>query len=360
MNYLNKLLFYTILLILAVIGCNKDNDIRDTVDNEQFYNPYSNFSAFNRPIGNGAIYSDTYSELTTDIQLKDWSINTKNGWSFAVTTSDETDVLVAITKFDPNRGQNLPYQLRIPDGFPVSVGVPETSDCQVVIYDKTKGTTHEFYKFKWNNGSPTALIHRTDDPDVANNPAMPTNIKIDPEQNVFTGKGHASEGSGNLVGTRASGTAGLAGLIRDSELTDPNTEMYPKHALALELSYDQLSKQKQWPASGMDSDVSGNTGSINYGALVAIPPVEKGGPAFDSLGLTDAGMRLAKSLVFYGAYVVDRRGTTAGLEGDQNVPYNAKMDAQNDFNTILKQYLRVLINNDSNQDCSGGGTPIDD
>lgn len=326
---------------------------------DPFLYPYAPNSAFNRVIGTGAEYSEDDSPLTIDIrEVPKWGFNTKNGWAVAVTKSKETDPLVTVTcsSTDINRNINFPYQLRIPEMFPLSVGVPETSDGQIVIYDEATGITHEFYKFKWNNGKPTADIHRTDDPNIALNPANPTKVKTIPDQNIVTGLGHGTT-PGQIVGSRAVGTACLAGLLRTHELTEPDT--YPQHAIALELAYAQLSATAvQWPAVTKDYTASQNTGNIPYGALVAIPPQSKGGPDLSTLGLTEEGMRIAKALVYYGGIVTDRRGTNAGIEGDQYIPSSVVTNVQNDLNNKLIRLLRVVTNNTKDQAVSGGGVSL--
>jgi hypothetical protein len=338
---------------------NNANTKSQTAERDYFYHPYAATSAWNRVIGTEAEYSDDDSPLTTEIRLVPrWGFNTRNGWAVAVAKSNASDPLVTVTcsSTNPDRNINFPYQLRIPDHFPLSVNVPETSDGQIVIYDETTGHTHEFYKFKWNNGKPTADIHRTDDPDIANNPAKPTSSKTIPDQNIKTGNGHGTN-PGNLVGTRAIGSACLAGLIRTFSMTEP--DIYPQHALALELAYGQLSKTLvQWPATSKDYTAYDNTGNIPYGALVAIPPVEKGGPDLSTLDLTDAGMRIAKTLVYYGGYVTDRRGNNAGIEGDQYIPTSVTTNVMDDLQHKLIPHLRVITNNTSTQTFSGGGASL--
>jgi hypothetical protein len=346
---------FTHYIAILFISVSYMKDIQ--ADNDAYLYPFSDYSAFNRPIGTGAKYSPNNYQQSMDLRSKDWIMNTKNGWSFAITTSDKTDPLVTVTidKAYKIPRPNLPYQMHIPKGFPKSHGVPETSDGQIIIYDKTTDTVHEFYRFKWNNGKPTAKTHFTDDRNIANNPAKTENIRINPELNLITGEGHIAKSGGN-TGTRASGISGLAGLIRTFEMTEPNT--YPKHALAIELAYSQLSHKVQWPASMRDTGHKSNFGTINYGALVAIAPKSKGGPDLEKLGLTDAGMRIAKALVYYGAYVTDCRKNSAGIEGEQSIPLAINKDVTNDINKKLKPYLRVILNNRRNQGYSGGGIAL--
>lgn len=332
-------------------------EVSDKVD--QFLHPYASSSAFNRLIGTEATYADSNSATTIDIRkVPKWGLNTKNGWSTAVAVSGASDPLITVTcsSTNPNRNINFPYTMHIPMGFPLSSGVQaETNDGRIVVYDQTTSSIHEFYKFKWNNGNPTADIHYTDDIHVAVNSAHPTPIRITADQHIIHGKGHGS--SSEKAGTRASGTTGLAGLLRAFEVTEPN--LYPQHALALELSFEQLSKAFQWPACSVDFTApTENKGRINYGTLFAIPPKGKGGPDIETLGLSEAGKRIAKTLVVYGAYVVDRRGKNAGISGDQYIPDSIRQDIEKDLRTILIPYLREVTNNQENQAFSGGGKAL--
>lgn len=325
----------------------------------QFRHPYASNSAFNRPIGTKATYADSNSATTIDLhKVPKWGLNTKNGWSTAVAVSGASDPLVTVicSSKDPRRNINFPYTMHIPEGFPLSSGVQaETSDGRIVVYDTATKTTHEFYKFRWNNGHPTADIHYTDDTNVAVNAAHPSPIRISTEQNIINGLGHVS--ISGRAGTRASGTTGLAGLLRAYEVTEPN--QYPRHALALELSFNQLSKTFQWPACAVDFTAPHeNKGGIKYGTLFAIPPKEKGGPDIETLGLSEAGKRIARTLVEYGAYVVDRRGNMAGISGDQYIPDNVRQDIEKDLHIILIPYLREVTNNQENQPFSGGGKAL--
>jgi hypothetical protein len=318
--------------------------------NDKFSYPYSPDSAFNRPIGIYATYSDNDSDATGEITSKNWNMNATNGWSVAVAIADESDAVFTIISNDASRGVNLPYQMRVPTGFP---GVPETMDGQVVIYDETTELTHEFYRFRWVDGQPTAAIHRTNDPDISSNPANPQKISSESEADIINGTGHTRYGFRDSVGTRAAGTGGLAGLLRNFELTQPDT--YPQHVLALELANEQLSASYRWPASATDSNTLSNIGHIDYGSIVAIPPFEKGGPDLNSLGLTEAGMRVAKALVYYGGIVTDRRGELVGLEGDQYILSSTVSDIRYDINTHLLPHLRILTNADHTQEFAGGG-----
>lgn len=368
MKYIKSLTVFLLLPFLQISVCLNAHSINtDPADSTEYFDivklflhPYASNSAFNRPIGTEAVYADSYSASTIDIKkVPKWGLNTKNGWSTAVALSGAADPLVTVTcsSKDPNRNINFPYSLHIPHGFPMSSGVQaETNDGRIVVYDKSANTIHEFYKFKWNNGNPTADIHYTDDVHVSVNSAHPSPVRISNDQDIIHGKGHVSNSV--RAGTRASGTTGLAGLLRAFEVTEPN--LYPQHALALELSFGQLSKAFQWPACSVDYTApQENTGRINYGTLFAIPPKDKGGPDIETLGLSEAGKRIAKTLVFYGAYVVDRRGKNAGISGDQYIPDDVRQAIEKDLYTILIPYLREVTNNKENQAFSGGGKNLE-
>ena len=108
-----------------------------------------------------------------------------------------------------------------------------------------------------------------------------------------------------LTMARAYGGSGIAGLIRQGELTHGIP-----HALAAAIDPKAHNRNGPggkafvWPASSADGDSStayGTTGNLFMGTLVAIPPsVDLG-----ELGLRGPEMEIARALQDYGAYVVE-------------------------------------------------------
>lgn len=105
-------------------------------------------------------------------------------------------------------------------------------------------------------------------------------------------------------GARAVGALTSAGIIRKHEIDDGDT-MY-RHALAMSLTFNALSDGKTvpayvYPATSSDGSLVGNSGTVPQGARLMLPQ------SFDSSRLTSPKLRkIAETLKYFGAYVVDR------------------------------------------------------
>ena len=221
---------------------------------DTFANPFNKESAHHRPIDVGAVFADENDPSTISLLKGGFAnINSNNGYGINVYNSTSADPLLTVTHAGPD-DIGLPVTLHVPQ----NADNWQTTDAVIVINDTTSNTTHEFYYWRWNNGSPTAAIHRVWD---------------------LTGLGHSQPG-GPRVGTSASGVAGMFGLLRGHEV---NTPGYPiQHALQISLSHTdrrcgaQLQNKTVWPASGSDWFCKSRpelcSGNIPYGALLALPP----------------------------------------------------------------------------------------
>ena len=262
-----------------------------------FYNPFNKNSAIHRPIGTGAIYAgDDDSATITWLQHFGLKFNYEHPYGGPFVAVDETDSIVTVN-FSPsqvtNNNGSLPVDLRIPKyKWPVNnVAAGSNPDAAVAIYDRTTGKIHDLYNYRYNNGAPLATIHRAHD---------------------ITGLGHGTT-IGQRVGVSASGVSIMFGTLQPWELEKPDHTI--GHAFQLVLPRKPqhyqpqlISKNIQWPATTGDGTAvnpNENLGYIPYGGLMAIPPVDKGGPDLDTMGLSPPGLRLAKALRDYGAYVVD-------------------------------------------------------
>lgn len=109
-------------------------------------------------------------------------------------------------------------------------------------------------------------------------------------------------------GARAAGPAPTGGMIRIAEAID-NKPLF-EHALSMSLDFSGLAAAPDhyiYPATAGDSTIQGkpNTGKIPEGARVMLPA------NFDLSKITDARLlKVAKTLMKYGAYVVDRNDNT--------------------------------------------------
>jgi hypothetical protein len=165
---------------------------------DTFANPFSMESAHHRPIGGGAVFADTNHPSTISLLTSGFgNINSNNGWGINVYESTSADPLLTVTHAGPYNSIGLPVTLRVPQNANNML----TTDAVVVIHDTTSNTTHEFYYWRWNNGEPTAAIHRQWD---------------------TKGLGHSQPG-GPRVGTSAAGVAGMFGLLRGHEVNTPDT-----------------------------------------------------------------------------------------------------------------------------------------
>lgn len=262
-----------------------------------FYNPFSADSAFHRPIGSGAIYAaDDAPETLLWLQHDGMKFNYEHPYGSPFAAVDRDDPVVEV-RFSPSQIRrddgSLPVRIRIPrERFPVN---PETvgfyPDGAVAIFDRESGLVHEFYNYRYNEGSPLATIHRS--------------FPID-------SPGHGAD-AGRRVGVTATGISVVAGALQPWKLETPGHQI--GHALQLVLPRKPrhhqpmlISKDVQWPATtgdGSATDPKDNLGLIPYGALMAIPPVDRGGPDLEAMDLSEPGLRLAEALRDYGAYVID-------------------------------------------------------
>ena len=107
-------------------------------------------------------------------------------------------------------------------------------------------------------------------------------------------------------GSRATGVPALAGLIRKDEVDDGQPTYL--HALAMSLPPETLSGNPSYifPATSADSDAAkAHTGRIPEGALMMLPP------SFDAAAVRNARLaKVARTLMRFGAYVVDRNDGT--------------------------------------------------
>ena len=107
-------------------------------------------------------------------------------------------------------------------------------------------------------------------------------------------------------GSRATGVPALAGLIRKDEVDDGQPTYL--HALAMSLTPETLSGDPSFvfPATSADSDAAkAHTGRIPEGALMMLPAT------FDAAAIRNPKLaKVARTLMRYGAYVVDRNDGT--------------------------------------------------
>ena len=294
-----------------------------------FYNPFNQYSAHHRPIGTGAIYASEDHPAVQD-WFKASQINIILGsspWGLYMVDADEDGPMMTVNKRRETGTSGLPTVMRFPTGG-VDIEFPIHNDGNMTVYDRTINVFNHLRVYSWNDGNPLAVQYRS--------------YKAD------------SEGQGtklaDRIGTSASGVAAPFGILRGWEV---NKTGHPiGHALQMALprkpenSVMMLGREVWWPAVGMDggayTNAAENTGNIPYGSLWAIPPVSKGGPDLDTLGLTEKGKRLAEAIRDYGIYVVDGGGGTS-IRADQNFSTSTRNELVAETRKF-HNYIRLVVN----------------
>ncbi len=298
--------------------------------NDWFYNPFNQYSAHHRPIGTGAIYADEDHPAVQD-WLKGSQINMNVGttpWGLYMIAADEDGPMLEVNKRRETGTSGLPVVMRFPSGG-VNIDFPDHFDGNMTVYDRAIDVFNHLRVYAWNDGNPVAVQHRSYRPDII---------------------GHGSKLM-ERIGTSASGVSAPFGILRGWEVTKEGQPI--GHALQLSLPGDSregdnlmLGRDVWWPAVSMDGwvlrDSTSNTGNIPYGSLWAIPPVEKGGPDLDKLGLTEAGRKLAECIRDYGMYVVDNAASPA-IRADQDFSESLRNELMEETRKIYP-YIRMVLN----------------
>jgi len=244
------------------------------------------FSSYARPftadsLWNSVPVSPTFSNYIIPDSLYNPTANTP-AFSASCFYADATDAAMTI-KVGPGYGgihdrdaEKMVSELTIPH-WPANV-IPATgSDGHADIFDMETRVIHSFYKLKNVNGEWTSLLYAW----------SPLN---------GTGWGDPAH---YYQGGRATGVAACAGMIRVHEVDDGDTMF--RHALAVSLTDNALSKSYVFPATSTDVDVSNYSGQIPEGALLMLPS------NFDVSRIqTPLVKKIANTLKTYGAYVIDR------------------------------------------------------
>ena len=313
-------------LLISLLFVSRTNYAQD-YQKDWFYNPFNQYSAHHRPIGTGAIYADENHPAVVD-WLKRSQLNINVGdkpHGLYVTTADEDGPVLTVNKRQATGTSGLPAQMRFPaEG--VEIDFPDYWDGNITVYDRTIDKFNHLRVYAWNEGNPVAMQYRQYSP---------------------TGIGHATELAKRL-GTSATGVAAPFGILRGWEVK--KTAHPIGHALNIVVRAReepiQMGREVWWPAVGMDgfayTNPDYNTGNIPYGSLWAIPPVSKGGPDLDELGLTEKGKRLAEAIRDYGMYVVDA-GAGPAIRADQDFSESLKLELEN-TTRIIYPYVRMVLN----------------
>lgn len=218
--------------------------------------PFDTNSAWNYPIGDGAIYENIVGDSWNLGTIGTWFHS--NNWTIAMYVATGSDPLRTITVTnkawlhydvtDPDfftfEAGSYPktYQVRVPAG---AVPSPDT-DGYLCIVDPDGIRVHEFYATSGPDGSGNYSAYQY----------FIQHIKQD------------GLGWNGRHGTIEIGTSAIGGLVRAGELLDGIP-----HALGLTCGSGQVLNQTRWPCGDPNAGGPGasTTGNIKWGSLLAIP-----------------------------------------------------------------------------------------
>jgi len=333
------------------------------------YWPFSATSAWNSPIGNGAVYATVanWSSLSGGFNPTAWTVSVG-----LTTTSNSEDKLYVNTGTTTG---NYAWLAAGKSGCKVSAKNAATllsTSTQSIVFEanpySTIGTGSENSQTIWPASyNPISADYSTSfyipsglcaspDTDGLLAVVQPNGWVMEAYEGITTASGDLiagnvagyydlqGDGSGWQNGRRASMVPAIAGLIRTGEVKQGNIP----HALAATLSPTILTEQAVWPAYAFDTN-SGYAGTLPMGSLMAIPPSVN----LSTLGLTASGLIVATAAQNYGVYIVDRGGT-GGITFQVQYEDNDATLSNNDATIIAKQLQQVTNNSESTP--GGGGT----
>jgi hypothetical protein len=286
--------------------------------------PFSIDSHWNRPLGSGATYAGTGDARVQYLSRSVIYVNAGE-WSDPVFQAQTSDPVYTLHETESNRNR----QIRVPG----NARPDPTTDPGMSIIDETKTFVTDMYGANFSGSTITSERawkytlsgegRRADD-------ATPS---MDPAAN-FCG-------------------SALGGLIRLWELQGSNKI---QHALIFSTGDAGLKHTTSFPYPAVQEDYDGSStyhGTMVAGTMIAIDPTVNLG----SLGLSTNGLKVAKALQDYGAYLSNR-------SQDFNITLYAEGAAEGPLvddirNTIdrVRPYLRVVTNASTPGNPTGGGTP---
>jgi hypothetical protein len=262
------------------------------------------------------------------------TVNVNNGNGVNFYKNSASDPLRTVTA-----SGSTPYGLpvgpiRMPFMRNPETGSEASGDRSVILLDTLSNPPvfHDFYRFMWNDGSPSAEGHRT-------HPA--------------TSHGNCGPGQPR-IGTSASGLQVIFGSIRGFEISSANPIQHVMHLILPHApNGDSYDNTVLWPAGYTDNPNNWPlNGPVPYGQLFAVPP----GTSSSGRGLSALGLRIFAQLQDYGAYAIDGTQDGVRMRGDQFITSGQRTDLINSI-IIIKPLLRPILNNIEGQTTSGGGAP---
>lgn len=242
-----------------------------------------------------------------------------------------------------NNASNFPFQIHVQTG--ATGGAATAEDWLTDIYDETTGLWQQFFAFQpdTTRGANNYVAQRR-------KPEQPTGNGYD----AVTATSISASGTAILIADAANRTEDS---YRIRHALNWVCWRNKKHTDRAGVPEDAaiIGTQIWWPASSGDTGyATSNNGVIPYGANLALPPEDKGGPNISSLGLTVLGRRLAYALRDYGSFITDG-GPNIQMRGQAGCANVTEIREQL---TILRGHLRVVTNNLASQTVTGGGAAI--
>jgi 3D (Asp-Asp-Asp) domain-containing protein len=286
--------------------------------------PFSIDSHWNRPLGSGATYAPTSDARVQYLSRSHIYVNSGE-WSDPVFQAGPSDPLYTLHETESNRNR----QIRVPG----NARPDPTTDPGMSVIDETKTFVTDMYGANFSGSTITSERawkytlsgegRRADD-------ATPS---MDPAAN-FCG-------------------SALGGLIRLWELQGANQI---RHALIFSTGDAGLKHTTSFPYPAVQEDYDGSStyhGTMVAGTMIAVAPTVD----LNTLGLSTNGLKVAKALQDYGAYLSNRSADnqiTLYAEGAAEGPLVD--DIRNTIDRV-RPYLRVVTNASTPGNPTGGGTP---
>jgi hypothetical protein len=280
---------------------------------DAFLWPFASTSPWNMPVGSGAQFEAASAPRTSNLndpRATAW-VNARE-YSAPIYRASSSDPLATVVDGDERAQYRIPAAARPANG----------SDGALYVVDPTAHYVDETWRM---SGGPLAWT---------------TSYHV---RNDVRGSGW---GTG---GVRAAGGSGIGGIIRHWEV-DAGVI---RHGLALSIADFQLRRGPVWPATAEDGNAASIYRGLNpIGTFAAIPPTVD----VTRLGLSREGLMLARALQDYGAYVVDRNGSSFVMKADPSLDGTPALTNMRHDLAKLRPQLRVVTNN-APASVNGGGTP---
>lgn len=299
-----------------------------------FLQPFANTSPWNTSLGSGAIYGDDTHPMTLELLGCTGGSIKDNAFAHPIWLATSSSPVKTIYDKENDRT----FTFRVPSE---ALPDPQTDGHMYVVnYNRTK--VMETYR---------TVINPTTGNITANRAFL---IKIHGPGILLS-----EPNLKGLYGVRAMNASGMGGILRAWEVE----ALSIKHALTYTFNWDRLYHVEGalpgqggiWPSTRDDYwGFRDYHGTVAIGQMLAIPPSVD----ITTLGLSPAGLALARALQDYGAYADDSTTATKIHLSSENAAFGlpGTIAMKADFGDILWTLLRPVLNNTA-ETPGGGGTP---